>query len=126
METQRFRTDLYYRINVLPIHIPPLKARCDDISLLVEHFLFELGSKLGRTFNAVTPAAMEKLRRHHWPGNVRELRNVVERAAILCAGGRIDVDTILFSHELGHAPPNRNSSPVLAGIPAIKIRCQRL
>jgi len=104
VETQRFRTDLYYRINVLPIHIPPLKERRDDIPLLVDHFLFQLGSKLDRQISAVTPAALDKLYRHDWPGNVRELRNVVERAAILCEGERVDVNTIHFSHELGRTP----------------------
>lgn len=101
VEQKKFRQDLYYRINVLPIHIPPLKERADDIPLLVEHFLFQLGSKLGKNVQSATPEAQDKLLRHDWPGNVRELKNVVERAAILCDSDLIDDSFILFSHEIG-------------------------
>ena len=100
VEENLFRQDLYYRINVLPIHIPPLGERKSDIPLLAEHFLFLLGSRLGKNSPAMTPAALEKLAAHNWPGNVRELKNVVERAAILSEGDAIDVDAILFSHEI--------------------------
>ena len=96
-----FRQDLYYRINVLPIHIPPLSERADDIPLLVEHFLFQLASKLNKDIKAITQKAFNKLCQHNWPGNVRELKNVVERAAILCDGETIDEDFILFSYEIG-------------------------
>lgn len=103
VEENLFRQDLYYRINVLPIHIPPLRERKADIPLLTEHFLFLLGSRLRKNSPAVTPAALEKLSAHHWPGNVRELKNVVERAAILSEGDAIDVDAILFSHEIARS-----------------------
>ncbi len=96
-----FRQDLYYRINVLPIHIPPLVERIEDIPLLVEHFLFQLASKLDKPLPGVTKEAMRKLMRHDWPGNVRELKNVVERAAFLSEEDAIDVKSILFSHEIG-------------------------
>ena len=98
---KKFRQDLYYRINVLPIHIPPLRERIDDIPLLVEHFLFQLSSKLEKPIQVVLPDGMEKLLRHDWPGNVRELKNVVERAAILCDGQQIDINSIVFNHEVG-------------------------
>lgn len=101
VEKKEFRQDLYYRINVLPIHIPPLKERRDDIPLLVDHFLFQLASKLEKSIQDVSPQGMRKLMQHHWPGNVRELKNVVERAAILCDGQHIDVNSIIFSHEMG-------------------------
>ena len=101
VEKKKFRQDLYYRINVLPIHIPPLRERSDDIPLLVDHFLFQLAAKLGKTIQTVSPEGMNKLLQHHWPGNVRELKNVVERAAILCDGRQIDVENIIFSHEMG-------------------------
>jgi transcriptional regulator of aroF, aroG, tyrA and aromatic amino acid transport len=103
VERKEFRPDLYYRINVLPIHIPPLRERTDDIPLLVEHFLFQLGSKLGKQVQVISPDGMEKLSRHNWPGNVRELKNVVERAAILCERRQIGIGSILFSHEMGQA-----------------------
>ncbi len=96
-----FRQDLYYRINVLPIHIPPLVERMEDIPLLVEHFLFQLASKLGKPIPGMTKEAMQKLMRHDWPGNVRELKNVVERAAFLSEEDSIEVKCILFSNEIG-------------------------
>lgn len=101
VEEQRFREDLYYRINVFPIHIPPLRRRIEDLPLLVEHFLFQINSRLGKTIQSLTPAALTKLQNHGWPGNVRELRNVIERAAILSGSEQIGADSILFSFELG-------------------------
>jgi transcriptional regulator of aroF, aroG, tyrA and aromatic amino acid transport len=96
-----FREDLYYRINVLPLTIPPLRERPEDIALLAEHFLFQLSSRLGKELSAFTEAARDKLSRHLWPGNVRELKNVVERAAILCDAPEIDARHILWGHETG-------------------------
>ena len=101
VEAKLFRQDLYYRINVLPIHIPPLAERVEDIPILVEHFLFQLASKLGKKVQSITKEALNKLCLHSWPGNVRELKNVVERAAILSDGDKIDADCILFSYEIG-------------------------
>ncbi len=100
VEEKKFRKDLYYRVSVLPIHIPPLNQRLDDIPLLVEHFLFALTSKLEKEMPELSARAYEKLAQHHWPGNIRELKNVVERAAILCDGPSIDIDNIFFSHEM--------------------------
>ncbi len=98
---KKFRQDLYYRINVIPIHIPPLVERVEDIPLLVEHFMFQLASKLEKPMHAITKEAMRKLMRHDWPGNVRELKNVVARAVFLTEGDVIDMKCILFSHEIG-------------------------
>jgi PAS domain S-box-containing protein len=100
VEEKKFREDLYYRISILPIHIPPLRARPGDIPLLVDQFLFQLSNRLYLRLPKLTPRAMEKLLRHDWPGNVRELKNVVDRAAILCDSDTIDADCILFSYEL--------------------------
>jgi len=83
-----FRQDLYYRLNVFPIVLPPLRDRKEDIPLLVEHFLARL-RKAGTVAAGVSPQAMEMLRRHKWGGNVRELENVIERAAILSGGEEI-------------------------------------
>jgi transcriptional regulator of aroF, aroG, tyrA and aromatic amino acid transport len=96
-----FREDLYYRINVLPIHIPPLRRRLDDIRLLVEHFLFRLNLRLVKNVQIITDDAIRKLQRHRWPGNVRELKNVIERAAIITDSNEVDEDCILFSFEAG-------------------------
>src|SRR5215510_11382275 len=79
-----FRADLYYRLNVFDIHIPPLRERLEDIPILVSSFLGECAHTAGRPV-AVTAAAMDALRQHDWPGNVRQLRNVIERASIVCA-----------------------------------------
>ena len=83
-----FRADLYYRLNVFDIHIPPLRARRDDILPLAAGFLREFAGATAQ----LTPEAMEALRRHEWPGNVRELRNVLERAVIICDGPFIDTE----------------------------------
>ena len=101
VETKQFREDLYYRINVLPIHIPPLRRRLDDIRLLVEHFLFRLNLRLVKNVQIVTDEAIRKLQQHHWPGNVRELKNVIERATIITDSDEVDEDCIFFGFETG-------------------------
>ncbi|MBF0242320.1 MAG: sigma 54-interacting transcriptional regulator [Desulfamplus sp.] len=109
VKDNRFREDLYYRINVIPIHIPPLRERKDDIPILLEHFLFQLLIRLGKKISHITPAAMGKLIAYDWPGNVRELKNVIERAVFLSNSSSsngdegakaVDVDSVLFNHEL--------------------------
>ena len=85
----RFREDLYYRLNVVPIHVPPLRERREDIPLLVEHFLMQLAQHDGVAPRSVDAAAIEKLTAFDWPGNVRELRNTIERLLILASGPRV-------------------------------------
>jgi transcriptional regulator with GAF, ATPase, and Fis domain len=89
MEQGTFREDLYYRLNVFAIRLPPLRDRLDDVLPLSDAFLSEYGRNLGRPPAGMSRDAKQKLTRHHWPGNVRELRNTLERAAILCEGGLI-------------------------------------
>ena len=89
VERGEFRSDLYYRLNVVRLHIPPLRERPDDIPELLAHFARQVAQRLGHPVS-VTPAALVALTRHSWPGNVRELRNAVERAAVLSAGGLLD------------------------------------
>ncbi|MDY0004881.1 MAG: helix-turn-helix domain-containing protein, partial [Polyangia bacterium] len=84
-----FRRDLYYRLNVFPVLIPPLRERKEDIDDLVRHFIVKFGPDIGKSVDDVHPEALEKLRRYQWPGNVRELENVIERAIILCQGRTI-------------------------------------
>jgi len=88
----RFRDDLYYRINVFEIGIPPLRERGLDVLLLAQHFLEELARTNGGPVVELTPRAQDALLAYHWPGNVRELRNVLERAAIVCEGPVIDTE----------------------------------
>ncbi|HEX5132072.1 MAG TPA: sigma-54 dependent transcriptional regulator [Candidatus Krumholzibacteria bacterium] len=89
-----FREDLYYRLNVVPITVPPLRERSSDIPLLVDHFLQETGRELGQAPRKVSRAAMDVLREYAWPGNVRELKNLVERLVILTAGSTIEVSDL--------------------------------
>ena len=83
---KEFRSDLYYRLNVVPIFLPPLRKRPEDIPLLVQHFVQRFASKVGKTIDIISSDTMEALRRHAWPGNIRELENVIERAVILSPG----------------------------------------
>ncbi|MBI4906588.1 MAG: sigma 54-interacting transcriptional regulator [Acidobacteria bacterium] len=87
VEAGRFRRDLFYRLSVFPIDIPPIRERRDDIPLLVRHFVHQTCRKLNRAAPRVSQTALDKLVRHAWPGNIRELQNVVERAIILWQGG---------------------------------------
>jgi transcriptional regulator with PAS, ATPase and Fis domain len=85
----KFRQDLYYRLKVMPVMIPPLRQRPEDVVALADRFLREFSKKLGREAQELTPEALQMLRAYDWPGNVRELRNVIERAVILCETGQI-------------------------------------
>ena len=89
MGEQRFREDLYYRLNVITIQLPPLRRRREDIPLLVQHFLQKYSEENKRRVREVTGDAMRILMDHNWPGNVRELENTIERAVVLCTGDRI-------------------------------------
>ena len=88
------REDLFYRLNVLPIHLPPLRERREDIPLLVAHFIQKFSKELAKDVRGVTPAAMAVLERYHWPGNIRELENALERAIVLGASEMLDVDSL--------------------------------
>ncbi len=89
-----FRDDLFYRLNVLPVRIPPLRERKEDIPLLVDHFIAKINDNLGKTVRGVTPDALKILLRYSWPGNVRELENVVERGLVLTETDAIDVENL--------------------------------
>ena len=86
IEDGRFREDLFYRLNVLPIHVPPLRDRRGDIPLLITYFVNKLNRKFDRTFTGIERSSMDAMLRYDWPGNVRELQNVIERAMILSEG----------------------------------------
>lgn len=90
-----FRSDLYYRLNVIQINIPPLRERSEDIPNLAERFLFFYGRKNHRDFEGFTAEALNALRLYNWPGNVRELSNIVERAAILCKNERVGIQNLV-------------------------------
>src|SRR5215813_2849948 len=92
MEGGSFRSDLFYRLNVFPILVPPLRERTEDIPLLVEHFLGLLAARSGREIRGVDDKTMEMLQRYSWPGNIRELQNVIERWAVICDSGHISME----------------------------------
>ncbi len=88
------REDLFYRLNVIPVHLPPLRERPEDIPMLVSHFIQKLSRQLGKRVTALTPDALAVLERYHWPGNIRELENVIERAIVLGSGEVLGVDAL--------------------------------
>jgi two-component system nitrogen regulation response regulator NtrX len=90
----RFRQDLYYRLNVVPIEVPPLRERKEDVPLLVEHYLGYFRGEYGRPRLTLAPKAIDLLLAHRWPGNVRELRNVVERLVIMEQGDQIAIEDV--------------------------------
>jgi DNA-binding NtrC family response regulator len=92
--TGGFREDLYYRLNIIPIHLPPLRARKEDIPLLLQHFLQQCNRRLGKDIRYVSREAMQLLERHEWPGNVRELGNTLERAVVFASGEAIDAQDL--------------------------------
>ena len=111
----RFREDLYFRLNVVPIFVPPLRERTEDIALLADHFMAMLGREYGRRPKTFDADAVEALRRYPWPGNVRELRNLVERLMIMVPGDRVSSRDLTFLEQGGVATPQalaRHSSPI--------------
>jgi DNA-binding NtrC family response regulator len=108
-----FREDLYYRLNVISIELPPLRQREEDIALLAMHFLHLYAEENQRELEGFMPAAMDALAEYSWPGNVRELENAIERAVVLCRGPLIDVDSFPQQVRSGHATPSmRQTLPV--------------
>lgn len=96
-----FREDLWYRLNVMPLHLPPLRERLEDLPLLVEHFLAKFNEQYRKHIRAVSPLVMETFIRHRWTGNVRELGHVIERAFVLCKGSQILPEHILLREPWG-------------------------
>ena len=101
----RFQEDLFYRLSVIPIELPPLRDRPEDIPLLVEHFLAKHAQRVGRRIEGIEPAALERLSAYRWPGNVRELENAIERAVVLAAGPVIAAASISMAEPPPGAGP---------------------
>jgi two-component system response regulator FlrC len=108
-----FREDLYYRLNVFPLELPPLRERPQDIIPLARNFLARLAARVGRHGMSLTPAAENRLERHGWPGNIRELENVVQRAMILAPGEIIDVEQLLLPQQ--QSVPTESASVAAGG-----------
>jgi PAS domain S-box-containing protein len=113
MADGEFRSDLYYRLNVFPINVPPLRARKEDIPLLVEYFIDRFAIKAGKEIRQINKRTLELLQSYAWPGNIRELQNVVERSVIVCEGDSFSVDESWLSRETVQPEPT--------GQPLIKI-----
>jgi transcriptional regulator with GAF, ATPase, and Fis domain len=113
VEAGRFRSDLYYRLSVFPIHVPPLRERAQDIPLLVWFFIGELNAKLGKKVDRIPRKLMDRLMSYEWPGNVRELKNLLERSLITSHGATLGIEEGLLS-----ALPRADSAP-LGATPAI-------
>jgi len=86
-----FREDLFYRLNVVPLQVPPLRARCEDIPLLVDHIIKKFNERLKKDISGISDEALKKLNSHNWPGNIRELENVLERTILFCSTDRIEL-----------------------------------
>ncbi len=108
---QKFRSDLFFRLNVFPVHVPALRERQGDIPLLVRHFTQQLSRRMNKVIETIPSATMDALCRYHWPGNIRELQNVIERAVILSAGPALSVDVADLKFPKVNHPEERAASP---------------
>jgi transcriptional regulator with PAS, ATPase and Fis domain len=100
MEAGEFREDLFYRLKVVDLHLPPLRERKADIPALVGTFMQDINQRTGNVVTGIAPRAVEALKAHQWPGNIRELRHVIERAMLFCDDEELN---------LGHLPPDIQS-----------------
>lgn len=121
-----FRADLFYRLNVFPINVPPLDQRREDIPLLVEQFVAQLSRPMGKHIESIDPASMDYLLARQWPGNVRELRHVVERAMILCDGPVLRIDTGEAAGDLQAGDPSAARPEALPPLRALEAEHIRL
>jgi len=121
VEQATFREDLFYRLNVISVHLPPLRERKEDIPLLVDHFLKKFSQENNKTFGPVSPEIMRLLVQYDWPGNVRELENIIERAVVLSRSD--DLSRELISREVKPATtiPKTNGMPAIDGKPLFEI-----
>jgi formate hydrogenlyase transcriptional activator len=108
---QKFRSDLFFRLNVFPVHVPPLRERQGDIPLLVRHFTQQFSRRMNRVIETIPSAAMDALSRYHWPGNIRELQNVIERAVIISTGPALSVDVTDLKFPKAGPPVEKPASP---------------
>jgi len=108
VQQREFREDLYYRVNVVQLPLPPLRVRAGDVLLLAQHFITHFARMFERAVRGLTPEAADRLLRHAWPGNVRELRNAMERAVAMCAGADVAVEDLperIRDYRIGPLPP---------------------
>jgi transcriptional regulator with GAF, ATPase, and Fis domain len=111
--TGRFQDDLFYRLHVVPIVVPPLRERLEDVPMLVEHFAHKHATRCGKSIDSLDEGVMTRLQAHHWPGNVRELENAIERAVVLTTGSTISHEAITVGG---------TASAQTSGIPSLRLR----
>jgi len=120
VEKGNFRNDLFYRVNVLPIHVPSLCDRMDDIPMLTNHFMQRCTHHHGLKATGITPGAVLTLQSHHWPGNVRELENAIQRAMVLARGQHVSEETLAFLDPIAPPPPDLEEYDSEAGNASLK------
>ena len=119
IEEGEFREDLYYRLNVFPINLPPLRDRLDDLPVLANHFAAKFARQMGKPPQGLSPDGMAKLREYNWPGNVRELENIIERAMILSKGAPLASVHLDFGRRAAtHSNTPSGAVPVMAPAPS--------
>jgi len=111
VEEQKFRSDLFYRLNVFPVRVPPLRERPEDIPLLVRHFTEQCARRMNKKIETISTETLKQMRQYHWPGNIRELQNVIERAVILSAGPVLNVPLSEFQSRPALAAVDGNGKP---------------
>jgi DNA-binding NtrC family response regulator len=124
VEAGRFREDLYYRLRVVTIELPPLRERRQDLPALAERFLTQVAERLGRPKKTLSAAALRALDAHGWPGNVRELRNVIEQAAVLADAPEIEADDIQVGRRRG--PPRGRAEAAVIDLPFAEAKRQTI
>ncbi|MBW8868883.1 MAG: sigma 54-interacting transcriptional regulator, partial [Acidobacteria bacterium] len=107
-----FREDLYYRLNVFSVYMPPLRERRPDILLLADHFVQKYATEAGKDVRRIATTAIDMMMSYHWPGNVRELENCIERAVLVCDGG------VIHGH---HLPPSLQTAEVSGTLPRLDL-----
>ena len=115
IEAGRFRLDLYYRLNILPIEIPPLRERRQDIPLLANYFIETISKEMGRKIDSMEVSVMQMLKKYSWPGNIRELRNIIERLVVMAQDGKISGDDLPLEIQSMDSDMNRTFGEDLKG-----------
>jgi DNA-binding NtrC family response regulator len=116
----RFREDLFYRLNVFPIHLPPLRDRREDIPILAEYFLRLAAEQLGRRFCGIDRDSLRRLQEYNWPGNIRQLQNVIEQSTILCDDRELHVPATVLSYGRTHEPQSTARGGLFADQPTLE------
>jgi transcriptional regulator with GAF, ATPase, and Fis domain len=106
IEAGAFRSELFYRLNVFPLELPPLRARKEDISLLAEYFIARFASEMGKKFRGINKKTLDMLESYTWPGNIRELQNVIERSVIICETENFTVDESWLPEKFDQTQPS--------------------